>query len=73
MIEKHTVDENVDRTFVSGVSQEEIEKKIQHEANKALLDNTIKRMTVVKRVGRNEKCPCGSGKKFKKCCISKAV
>jgi len=21
------------------------------------------------RVGRNEKCPCGSGKKFKKCCL----
>ena len=25
----------------------------------------------VKDVGRNEKCPCGSGKKFKKCCIDK--
>lgn len=23
------------------------------------------------RVGRNEKCPCGSGKKFKKCCLVK--
>ncbi len=21
------------------------------------------------RVGRNEPCPCGSGKKFKKCCV----
>lgn len=21
-----------------------------------------------KRIGRNEPCPCGSGKKFKKCC-----
>jgi len=21
------------------------------------------------KVGRNESCPCGSGKKFKKCCI----
>ena len=21
------------------------------------------------KIGRNEKCPCGSGKKFKKCCI----
>ena len=26
-----------------------------------------------KRVGRNEQCPCGSGKKFKKCCIEKAA
>ena len=20
------------------------------------------------KIGRNEKCPCGSGKKYKKCC-----
>jgi len=23
------------------------------------------------KVGRNEQCPCGSGKKYKKCCIDK--
>jgi len=23
------------------------------------------------KIGRNEKCPCGSGKKYKKCCIGK--
>jgi uncharacterized protein YchJ len=22
------------------------------------------------RIGRNDQCPCGSGRKFKKCCIS---
>ncbi|MBC3910924.1 YecA family protein [Undibacterium umbellatum] len=26
-----------------------------------------------KHVGRNEQCPCGSGKKFKKCCIERAT
>jgi len=26
-----------------------------------------------KKVGRNEPCPCGSGKKYKKCCLSKAT
>lgn len=25
------------------------------------------------RTGRNEKCPCGSGLKYKKCCLSKSV
>jgi len=25
------------------------------------------------KFGRNERCPCGSGKKFKKCCIRKEV
>lgn len=24
------------------------------------------------RIGRNDTCPCGSGKKFKKCCLGKA-
>jgi len=23
------------------------------------------------KVGRNDPCPCGSGKKFKKCCMAK--
>ncbi len=23
------------------------------------------------KVGRNEPCPCGSGKKYKKCCLQK--
>jgi hypothetical protein len=22
-------------------------------------------------IGRNDPCPCGSGKKFKKCCLNK--
>jgi len=26
-----------------------------------------------KKVGRNDPCPCGSGKKFKKCCMNKGV
>jgi hypothetical protein len=24
----------------------------------------------INRVGRNDPCPCGSGKKFKKCCVA---
>jgi hypothetical protein len=26
-----------------------------------------------KGLGRNDPCPCGSGKKFKKCCLDKAA
>jgi len=25
-----------------------------------------------KKISRNDPCPCGSGKKYKKCCISKS-
>jgi hypothetical protein len=28
---------------------------------------------VVEKVGRNEPCPCGSGKKYKKCCGAAVV
>ena len=41
------------------------------------IDNLIKKMRgsvqpkVSNRIGRNEKCPCNSGKKFKKCCYEK--
>jgi len=28
------------------------------------------RLTSAPKIGRNEPCPCGSGKKYKKCCIS---
>jgi len=31
-----------------------------------------KRPERVKKVGRNDPCPCGSGKKYKKCCLGKA-
>ena len=33
-----------------------------------ILLNTPKTRTAEKKVGRNEPCLCGSGKKFKKCC-----
>ena len=33
------------------------------------IDTTIRR--VGKKIGRNEPCHCGSGKKYKKCCINK--
>lgn len=26
---------------------------------------------MVEKVGRNDPCPCGSGKKFKQCCLNK--
>ncbi|MDO9265280.1 MAG: SEC-C metal-binding domain-containing protein [Desulfosalsimonadaceae bacterium] len=33
-----------------------------------ILQNPPKTVTVEKTAGRNDPCPCGSGKKFKKCC-----
>ncbi len=33
-----------------------------------ILLNPSETTVVEKKVGRNEPCPCGSGKKYKKCC-----
>ena len=33
-----------------------------------ILLNPLKTMIAEKKVGRNDPCPCGSGKKYKKCC-----
>ncbi len=33
-----------------------------------ILSNPPKTVIAEKKVGRNEPCPCGSGKKYKKCC-----
>jgi SWIM/SEC-C metal-binding protein len=33
-----------------------------------ILLNTPETVTVDKKIGRNDPCPCGSGKKYKKCC-----
>ena len=36
-------------------------------------DKTVKKQPVIKKakVGRNDPCPCGSGKKYKNCCLDK--
>jgi len=36
--------------------------------NKEKVSPTPKALSTTKKVGRNDPCPCGSGKKFKKCC-----
>jgi hypothetical protein len=39
--------------------------------NRSLASNRVSKSTASgrQRVGRNDPCPCGSGKKFKKCCL----
>ena len=40
-----------------------------HHARLALLAPAPPSEVPHKAVGRNDPCPCGSGKKFKKCCL----
>lgn len=56
------------REFFSGDSDREILAKM--DTRLAELEPGEKLVTRVK-IGRNDTCPCGSGRKFKRCCISK--
>ena len=49
--------------------EEDEEEYDDDEYNEALADR-LKKFKVIhtKKVGRNEPCPCGSGKKYKHCC-----
>ena len=52
-------------------NKDQLQRKQVAKATDASLggDRTVKKMPVRKvKVGRNDPCPCGSGKKYKKCC-----
>ena len=77
--------ENVEGSMIfSGVDSSENDKElrtlevvcVQHEIDHLngmrILDREVDTtIRVSKKIGRNELCPCGSGKKYKKCCIYK--
>ena len=50
-----------------------VQHEIDHLNGLTIFDREDKPQPIIskKAVGRNEPCPCGSGKKFKKCCIGK--
>ena len=61
------------KAFLSGPTKEELTKRIRGEidiirkrAEEAEEERRMKEL--FKKTGRNDPCPCGSGKKFKKCC-----
>ena len=51
--------------FLDDILKEEINNKIEAHERKTRKEEIIKRFG---KIGKNEICPCQSGKKFKKCC-----
>ena len=71
-------DETVRRMFLVRVQpQQEVKReKVAKEtgAAGAADGSSVKKQpirTAAKKVGPNDPCPCGSGKKYKKCCMQK--
>ena len=60
------------REFFQAQTQVECFDKMRarlHDLEGQVQVEEVKRQTI----GRNDTCPCGSGIKFKKCCIDKAI
>ncbi|MDY6868829.1 MAG: SEC-C metal-binding domain-containing protein [Chloroflexota bacterium] len=66
---------NVQEFFESTDAEEqERMEQLDRVMNERAAEAESKGYTVVgrRKISRNDPCPCGSGKKFKKCCISMA-
>ncbi|MCK4560479.1 MAG: preprotein translocase subunit SecA [Calditrichia bacterium] len=57
-----TVHENAMNLGFAGAEESDIQKASRERSEK------LQPVKVEQKVGRNEPCPCGSGKKYKKCC-----
>ena len=61
--------------FLKEISEQDMtakqlkKKKVSKYDNRSPLGKL--RKTEIEKIGRNEPCPCDSGKKFKKCCLYK--
>ncbi len=60
----------LEQEFFMGKDDKEVKKKMDDrmEQLEGVGHTNFKR----EKIGRNQGCPCGSGKKWKNCCISKA-
>jgi len=86
VVHAHETTDSPDKSFVdfSAYGTEEGVEKVHHEkaeflrVNGAWLYNREARLgpapikSAGPKVGRNDPCPCGSGKKYKHCCLGKA-
>ncbi|MFW5976464.1 MAG: anaerobic sulfatase maturase [Bacillota bacterium] len=52
---------------------QEIVKRINKRQSPKMVNKHLRKIhdSIWKKTGRNDPCPCGSGKKFKKCCIDR--
>ena len=70
-------EETVRRLFLAELrtSQPVKRQKVAKETGTSAPDKSVKKQPVrsEKKAGPNDPCPCGSGKKYKKCCMHKEI
>lgn len=69
MIELNEAENMLKRAYLSAVAEAFADKNPVHEKVVCSGYGRIYKAPIEKRVGKNELCPCGSGKKYKKCCM----
>jgi uncharacterized protein YecA (UPF0149 family) len=61
-----------DWQFLQGSDVTIFERPTLQAKAESLRESRLRKAFATKgRIGRNDKCPCGSAKKFKKCCLVK--
>ena len=60
------------RTYMYSVAEALKEKKNPNRATIVCRGRTYI-APIETRIGRNDPCPCGSGRKYKKCCMGKEI
>ena len=65
-----TIDMDITRFLVNAEIRQNTERKQVAKGNAVENPNKLKKQTPkrVNKIGRNDPCPCGSGKKYKQCC-----
>jgi len=64
----------MNREVTTFLLKAEVRQNLERKEHKNLRTNDVKEATkkqpkkAEKKVGRNEMCPCGSGRKYKQCC-----
>ena len=55
-----------------GLTAIAVQHELDHFNGKLISDHKVEKLEPIRakeKIGRNDKCPCGSGRKFKKCCL----
>lgn len=63
---KHNITGEIRREFFAGETKKTVETLMDERLKQLPQERLVRRV----KIGRNSPCPCGSGHKFKKCCIA---
>lgn len=65
----YNIFELYDSVLSSWHGYQEDENEVEKEEEDDYIEPPVIQQAISEKIGRNEPCPCGSGKKYKKCCM----